>query len=301
MTQPDFDKMSNEELRAMALQWANGEAPQAEDEQPRDEHGKFVKKDEAQVETPAGEEAEEEVVYERTIDLGDGAGVQIFQGKTMEELVDKLATAQEHASRKIREQQAQLRQPAKQKQIESTSELENLSEEEKFLLQQEMLSDPVKAISRFVKKAVVDHQSAEEKRAAAEKDASDAFVANTSEYFVSPKNGERMVKYLQTYQLEVTQENLEKAFKDLNSSGLLESKPAEAKETPVVAADETETEARIEPKPSTQTVVRRRVVGGVSVKRSAPKPTPTPGLSEDQLYKMPLNELEELTRKALIG
>src|SRR5258708_4622409 len=59
---------------------------------------------------------EEEVVVaaklfnaERTIDLGDGAGVQVFKGKgesredALEDLSNKLADAQKHATQKIRE------------------------------------------------------------------------------------------------------------------------------------------------------------------------------------------------------
>jgi hypothetical protein len=39
----------------------------------------------------------------KTIDLGDGKGVQIFKGKTWEEVSDKLVDAQRHATAKIRE------------------------------------------------------------------------------------------------------------------------------------------------------------------------------------------------------
>src|SRR5581483_2684932 len=52
---------------------------------------------------PAGDEPDE-VIYERKIDLGDGSGVQIFRAASLEDLVDKLAKAQENATRKIREQ-----------------------------------------------------------------------------------------------------------------------------------------------------------------------------------------------------
>src|SRR5579862_1314365 len=46
---------------------------------------------------------------ERTIDLGDGAGVQVFRGKgasreeALEDMGDKLADAQRHATAKIRD------------------------------------------------------------------------------------------------------------------------------------------------------------------------------------------------------
>lgn len=288
-TQPDFDKMSNAELEELAQRWASGEV----DEQPRDESGKFVKKDDA----PVVDEQKEEIVYERVIDLGDGSGVQVFEAPTMEELVEKLAKAQENATRKIREQAAQLRQAPKTAPVE---EVENLTDEQKFMLQQEMLTDPAKALSRLVNQVIEKRERVQADSAAREKSESDAFVANTPDYFVSQKNGERMVKYLETYQLEASQDNLKKAFNDLNSSGLLESRPAD-KETPVTPEGQPQAEARIEQKPATETVVRRRVVGGVSVKRSAPAPVQATGLTEKQLYDMPMHELEALALQDLRG
>lgn len=287
--------MSKEELRALAMKWATEDPTEAvptEDQtQPRDEHGKFVKKDEP---APA---PDEEVIYERIIDLGDGSGVQVFQAPTMEELIDKLAVAQENATRKIREQAAQLKTQPKPAQP-PPDEVENLTEAEKFMLQQEMLTDPTKAISRFVHKAIEKREREQVESAAREKAESDAFVASTSDYYASPKNGQRMVKYLETYKLEANQENLKKAFDDLNSSGLLEARP---KETPDAPTEDEPADNRIDTKPATQTVVRRKVVGGVSVRRSAPAPTSTPGLTEQQLRDMPMHELEALTRQALLG
>lgn len=48
--------------------------------------------------------------FRREIDLGDGGGKQVFEGTTMDELADKLASAQVHASKKIREQNQSLQQ-----------------------------------------------------------------------------------------------------------------------------------------------------------------------------------------------
>lgn len=56
--------------------------------------------------TPATSDAKP---YRRVIDLGGGAGPEVFEGITMEELADKLADAKGHASKKIREQEAELR------------------------------------------------------------------------------------------------------------------------------------------------------------------------------------------------
>src|SRR5690348_17341391 len=53
--------------------------------------------------------------FRREIDLGDGSGKQVFEADSAEELIDKLTTAQENATRKIREQQFELRRAARAK------------------------------------------------------------------------------------------------------------------------------------------------------------------------------------------
>ena len=60
--------------------------------------------------------------FRREIDLGDGSGKQVFEGATEAELSDKLATAQMHASKKIREQ-AQLLQTREQELAELQSRM----------------------------------------------------------------------------------------------------------------------------------------------------------------------------------
>src|SRR5258706_387999 len=63
--------------------------------------------DQSQLETaPATSDAKP---YRRVIDLGGGAGPEVFEADSNEELVDKLADAKQHASKKIREQEAELR------------------------------------------------------------------------------------------------------------------------------------------------------------------------------------------------
>ena len=75
------------------------------------------------------EPVEEEVtIYQRRIDLGDGSGVQVFNAGSMEELVDKLVTAQENATKKIRELNAAVPKPQVQKER---------SADEEFVLSQE--------------------------------------------------------------------------------------------------------------------------------------------------------------------
>lgn len=281
--------MTDEELYAATLAELNGQTVQ--DDQPRDEHGRFVKPEPA---------AEEEVVYQRTIDLGDGAGVQVFEGKTMEELVDNLAKAQEHATRKIREQAAAIKaQPAPLPVVEQEKPL---TPEQQWLLQQRMLADPTSVINEYVQKEVQKIETAretavrEEREAIAAADAAaKAWVDTTPDYYASEKNGNKIKKFLEINGLDISPENLTAAFNDLSESGLLEARPAEAtKAKPDDELAVQPTKRIVETVAPAVTTVRRKVVGGISTKRSAPVEQAAPGLTEEQLSKMPLDQLEQM-------
>lgn len=287
-----------EELRAKALEALTTpeekqeakpeEKPEEKAEPARDDKGRFVKTD--------AEDGDEEVVYQRKIDLGDGSGVQVFEAPSLEELVDKLAKAQEHASRKIRELST-----AKKEAIKAVEESDELTDDEKFILSQQILKDPAKVIETFVEKTYnkkiapklkeVDEMS----RVNRETRASEEFVQNTPDYYASPKNGKRILKWLETEGKEATVENLQAAFADLNESGLLEIKPAEKQDA---ESDTNKPNARIVRQVET-TVVKRKVVGGLPAKRQAQVETKSPEPTVDDLYKMPMDELRQKTYAAL--
>jgi hypothetical protein len=281
------EDMTDEELYAATLAELSGQVAQ-HDDQPRDDQGRFTKP------------AEEEVVYQRTIDLGDGAGVQVFEGATLEELVDKLAKAQENATRKIREQAAAIKaQPAPLPVVETEKPL---TPEEQWLLQQRMLADPTSVINEYVQKEVQKIESAREQAAREEREAiaagdaaAKAWVAANPDYYASDKNGNKIKKFLEINGLDISPENLTVAFNDLSESGLLEARPAEA--TNAKTDDELAapvTRRIVEPVAPAVTTVRRKVVGGISTKRQAPVEQSAPGLTEEQLLKMPLDQLEQL-------
>src|SRR5690349_14030031 len=108
----------------------------------RDASGRFVKNDDVKEETAddaAQKDASEveeqedepaETVFRRTIDLGDGSGVQVFEAPTLEELVDKLAEAQRNASKKIREL------------VIKKKEEEKTTADEEFVTAQNLMSRP---------------------------------------------------------------------------------------------------------------------------------------------------------------
>lgn len=296
MSEQNLEDLSIEQLREMAIKQSitPAEEPAAEaEEKPRDEKGRFAK---------AEPEPEEEVIYERTIDLGDGAGVQVFRGKSYDELIDNLAKAQENATRKIREQAAELKTKREQA-TQAVEEDETLTEEQKYILSQKILTDPMAVIEHAVESRLKKFKRAEEAAKAREEaeaqavtKAAEDFMQQTPDYYASKKNGAKILRALELEGLDATIENFQRVYQDLNESGLLEGKPEEKQ-----VAEQEEVEAqpeRIAPRTET-TVVRRKVVGGspLSAKRSAPAPEKTSGPTEEDLAKLSTAELQQLAYK----
>ena len=297
MEQQDLSKLSEEEMQALADE-INGA------DQPRDDKGRFVAKEEAEdndlgeklaesaQEVDVEEEEEEaqpEKWFVREIDLGDGSGKQVFKGRSLEELADRLAEAQTHATRKIRELSQERKRTAQE-------EADN-----EFVLQQELLNKPSETLRRKFEEMVgmpidsfktkIQKVEAFEKAQSAE-EASKEFVQSHEDYYASPGNGKRMGAYLNRMGLDWTVENMEKAFKELSSDGLLAERPEQQE---VTAENKAEQEPTRIANPVQKPVVQKRVAGsGLSAKRSAvaPKPKPAEPSIED-LYKMPLEELRE--------
>jgi hypothetical protein len=136
-----LDKLSLDEIRALAMKEAAGEKTVIEQtrEEPAEEH-----------EDEEPEDNGEGTIYYREIDLGDGSGKQRFEGKTPEEVMDKLADAQAHATRKIREQAAEIKQ-LKDKPV--VKEQTQADKDDEMVLSQEMLRNPTKAVKQAFRKA----------------------------------------------------------------------------------------------------------------------------------------------------
>jgi hypothetical protein len=289
--EPDFESMSLEQLREHAI--AEGVL-----ERPRDAQGRFVSTKE---EEPAPEVVAPPAppqVFRREIDLGDGSGKQVFEAESMDALLDKLTDAQTHATRKIRElSQQKKEEPPPPPPAPETAEL---TEDQRWLISQEFLTDPDKAFDKLVELRLLPKLApklakieAIERQEQAEV-ASNKFVETHPEYHATPKNGEKLVRYLNTWKMDATVENLEKAFQELNESGLLEAKPAPAAENG-------------NPEPDTERIARpgetirstHKVASGLSARRSTPPPPPGP--TEDELYKLPLEELHRLALNAALN
>jgi hypothetical protein len=282
--EPDFDNMSLEQLREHAM--AEGVL-----ERPRDEKGRFVsaKEEEPVVEPPASPQ-----VFRREIDLGDGSGKQVFEAESMDALLDKLTDAQTHATRKIRELSQQTKKedppPAPPPPVE-------LSEDEKWIISQELMTDPGSAIRKLYKTYIEPEIAPKLKKIESieQKELADAaaikFVEAQSKYYPTQKNGEKLVRYLNTWKLDATVENFEKAFQELNESGLLEAKPVPAAEN-----GEPEPDAERIARPGETLRSTHKVASGLSARRSVAPPPPGP--TEDELYKLPIDELYQRALRA---
>ncbi len=240
--------------------------------------------------TPAVEDEPEEVVYRREIDLGDGAGVQVFEGGSYDELIDKLANAQLHATRKIRELSAVKKAEAAK---------EELTPEQEFLLAQELTSKPSKVLKSVFESMVgMPIEEFKKKQAKLEQlesnqsseQAAVEFVNATPDYFANPRNGERMTRYLQTYKMERTTENFKKAFADLSGSGLLEAKPA----SNGAANKQDDPDTRIAEAEPRTVVTQRKAGSGLSSRGRSASSGQKTELTLADLEAMPMEQLEAM-------
>lgn len=194
-------------------------------------------------------------IVRRVIDPGDGAGKEIFEasGLTREEaleaLADKLADGKLHATKKIRQQEAELRR------------------------------------GRVTNEAV------------------NTFVAAHDDYVndgqAGDKNGELMRMKLVELGLPLTAENLSTAYSQLKEKGLLHLKGEEIEATNSGADWRTESVERIvQPKVESAPQRMKRTSSIGTHNRAIVAPTHTQ-LSEDDLYKLPLEDLRKLANKQL--
>lgn len=243
--------------------------------------------------------------YVDTVDLGDGSGPQVFKGKTVAELLSKYRKAQEHATRKIREQALALKlrdtpDPAKplpsyQPHTPSADELFQLAED---------LKDPTKAPAALRRAtewqlgASFDEvrgtlQSINTDRARREVfEAGEAFMEAHPEYKRCAENEEAIFAYLDKHKLAYTRKNFEIAFGELKS-GLILVSPGQ----PVKTGNEAET--RI----AAPVVTRPRLAStGLSPRNSSAVPPKdgTPAqkgkLTVEEIDNMPTAEYERKLR-----
>jgi hypothetical protein len=159
--------------------------------------------------------------FVREIDLHDGSGKQRYEGDSYEELIDKLAQAQEHATRKIQELSRQpVRRHEPEKRSSDFQELEgrNLKPEDILPLQ----SNPHQLFRQMFQAETglspeeFRLRENERRRRDAEFDAQRTFVEkHSAEYTPTPDNAQKMMRFLQEQNLPVSKRNLDYAFDEL--------------------------------------------------------------------------------------
>jgi hypothetical protein len=159
--------------------------------------------------------------FVREIDLKDGSGVQKFEADSWEGLVDKLATAQENATKKIRELSA--RKPIEpEREVKPAYEIKEPSAADMLALKEGFEADPAaafkKAFELYTGQTPEQYQQergqylSEKQR----KEAENAFLAAHKKDFVNnPENAQKIGEFLTKEQLPVTKKNLEYAFQNL--------------------------------------------------------------------------------------
>jgi hypothetical protein len=254
----NYDTMPLEELRALTIEFENQPVV------PVTPSVAVVPAVEAApvVDPAAPVVPEEKKRFRRVIDIGDGAGKQEFSGATLDELVENLAKAQENATRKIREQAAQLKANEKP-------------------------APAVKPPTAEERLAAIEARIAWSNTAA-------EFIAANPTYENTQPNAVKMERYMAANGIPKTLEGLTQAFNELSESGLL---PA----TPAPKNDAAPVEGIPQPATSTVTP-GQPVSSGLSARTgSLAQRAAKVELTEKDLQTMDINQLRQLTKQALEG
>jgi hypothetical protein len=265
---------------------------------------------------PATEEDEPETfVARREVDLQDGSGVQVYEATgdsreaALEALADKIADAQVHATKKIRQQEAELKdfrarsaEPPKPKEI---------SEDEEYTYSQELQKKPLATLRKMWKELtgyeVEDFVTAKQAADAVvtaqrSNEAVNTFIATHPDYEdrgdAGNKNAALVRMKLAELRLPVTSENLSKAYSQLKQSGLLLLKSEEANADATTETKEPQriVEPKVEP---AQT--RTKKTSTISTHSRVTSVPANVGPSEDEAEKMTPDQLRALANKQLAG
>lgn len=184
--------------------------------------------------------------FRREIDLGDGSGKQVFEADSAEALIDKLTEAQENATRKIRQQQFELRRAQRAKPEKEASakpiqigQPKQLSADELFALGQELQTNPGVAFDKILQAQTgmttdqlkaIGSEFAQIQQARITNEAEVSFLQKHQDidYLPTAENARNIQKFLQDEGLPYTAANLEYAFQELSESGLLDMPESES-------------------------------------------------------------------------
>jgi hypothetical protein len=151
----------------------------------------------------------------REIDMGDGSGKQVFKASSYEELVDKLAVAQEHASRKIRELSRERKRAEPEKNSSDFQELRSTPLTGNDLPSAQEFRRIFQSETGLTPEEFRAHENVRRRREA-ELEAQSQFVQrHQNEYVPTPENAQKIMRYLERENLPVSKRNLDYAFEEL--------------------------------------------------------------------------------------
>lgn len=235
--------------------------------------------------------AQPQAKFHQEIDLGDGSGVQVFEGNTAEELINKLTEAQKNATIKIRDLSREMKLGMRQSLVPAPDpqpeiKPRTLTSEEKFLIAQKFQDDPDAAFSSVFssKFGMTPEQMSQEiqlmraERAGRQEEAeSKAFMDAVPEYYATEKNATTMLNYLQANKLAITAGNLAYAYDELQD--VLDPAPQDS---------DAATETRIENPQPQQT--RQMTVGLSENMQQRVETTNQPVFDAEEFRKLPAAE-----------
>jgi hypothetical protein len=291
------ETMPLEELRQLALKEAEdaAAAPAPKPEQKRDEQGKFAKQEEELDNSADAQPEDAEVVdgeptktiYRKEIENGEGS-IDVYEADSLESLVDKIAEGKKNANKKIQEF-------IKEKRL-AVAQTEQVSKDDEYLIQQKLKDSPKKTIREVVNE-VIEERLAKEQRS---NEVQSQFVQTHPDYFATPENGRKLAAEVKlSGASEFTSEGLEKAYQSLRRSGLLQLKPKVADDA--TAAEPKDTQQTVEPKVDATQQRSPKKGSTISARGAVKAVTPNAAPTEDELYKMPMEDLKKLANKQLAG
>lgn len=203
--------------------------------------------------------------YVQEIDLGDGAGKQVFKSKSLSGLVKELTKAQENATRKIRQQEFDLKRKVRVQPERIEAEVKKaareLTADELFAISMEMQTNPKAALDKLLEAEAglslkelgeLKNQLTSDLMKQQMQTAQVEFVTEHKDDFLpSASNAKTIEEFLVKEKLGLTKTNLEYAFQELTAGGLLDMPTPKQQEQ----TDETQVDgndSRIAVKPHTR-------------------------------------------------
>jgi hypothetical protein len=301
----NLDTMPLEELRLLALQ----EARQAQAGQ-GDPHVRAAREEADRLGAQAAVEhqssrasseastsdAEPELfVSSKTVDIGDGAGSEVFtaegatEAESLKNLVEKISDEKKHATLKIRQQERRVKELEAQVQNAELLAGDELAIAEKMDSRGVTFDDLASVATAYKQQKQIENSQQEAAK----------FLALHEDYLDTKKNGELMRMKLAEWGLPATTENLTKAYQSLTAQNLLESatEGIEQSASPHEQQFRDERGRFVQQPTQSQTPTRR--ASGISTQgsnRTMPSPR---GTSEEEAYRLPMEELKKRANSAL--